>query len=212
MMTNQKYKKNIQVRRQFVWVFLSAVISLGLVSCGQSYSSQRVVFYYDMNQPVPIMSRGRAQVEPLLAFFLETNPAGDRDEVVRIAQMYLEEAAIEGVNHDVAFCQMCVETNYLRFTGAVSRRQNNFCGLGATGGSAPGDSFGTMQTGVRAHIQHLKAYASHDRLRRRCVDPRFDLVRRGSAPCVQDLTKKWATDPEYGYKIKKKLQSMERYL
>ena len=60
----------------------------------------------------------------LLTFFLEANPAADRDEVVRIAQMYLEEAAIEGVNHDVAFCQMCVETNYLRFGGAVSRWQN----------------------------------------------------------------------------------------
>jgi len=113
---------------------------------------------------------------------------------------------------DSAICQMAHETNYLRFGGDVEARQNNFCGLGATGGGEPGLSFSSVKIGVRAHIQHLKAYANARPLRRKPVDPRFALVRRGRAPYVEGLTGTWATDPQYGAKLKRKLQALEKHL
>jgi hypothetical protein len=147
-----------------------------------------------------------------VSFLLLTNPNANKSEVRKIARCYISEAAAEDVNHDVAFCQMCVETNYLRFGGDVAGWQNNFCGLGATGGRAAGASFESVQIGVRAHIQHLKAYASRMPLNQPVVDPGFDRVRRGSAIHVEDLAGRWATDPYYGTTIRKKLQVLAALL
>jgi hypothetical protein len=158
------------------------------------------------------MNCGLATAGGLARFLLETNPQADDNEVSVIVQHYIEEAAVEGVNHDVAFCQMCVETDFLRFTGDVRRSQNNFGGIGATGGGVPGDSFESVQIGIRAQIQHLKAYGSRRRIRSRLVDPRFRKVRRGSGRHVEDLSGKWAADPNYGYKIRKKLQSLTKWI
>lgn len=168
--------------------------------------------YLNVHQPLGIMTCGMAGVEEMVKFFAETNPNGNIAEVMEIAQYYIDEAALENVNHDIAFCQMCVETNYLRFTGVVSRSQNNFAGIGATGGDNPGNSFTTMQEGVRAQIQHLKAYASRERLRSKNVDPRFEKVKRGSASFVVQLAGKWAADPQYGIKIRAKLKDLGRHI
>ena len=40
-----------------------------------------------------------------------------------------------------------------------SPTQNNFAGLGATGRGEPGESFKDIETGVRAHLEHLLLYA-----------------------------------------------------
>jgi hypothetical protein len=158
------------------------------------------------------MSCGLATSHDLVQFFLQTHPEADVSEVSVIAEYYVEEAAIEGVNHDVAFCQMCIETNFLRFGGDVHRRQNNFGGIGATGNGVPGDSFESVQMGIRAQVQHLKAYGNRRRLRRRLVDPRFAKVRRGSARYVEGLSGKWAADLNYGAKIREKLQSLTKWI
>ncbi|MCP4707552.1 MAG: glucosaminidase domain-containing protein [Planctomycetes bacterium] len=152
-------------------------------------------------EQIPIMSQGLSESRQLTGFLMTKNPQADENEVMRVAQTYIREAAIDGANHDIAFCQMCLETNYLRYTGDVRRNQNNYCGLGATGGGVPGHSFPNMQIGIRAHIQHLKAYGSTSPLRQALVDPRFDKVRRGRSLYVPGLTSTWATDPEYGDKI-----------
>ena len=167
-------------------------VTVLLVSCNGPRCVRTTVSYDDLSRPLPIMSCGSAQIHDLLLFFLETNPQADISEVTEIAQLYIEEAGAEGVNHDVAFCQMCIETNYLRFGGDVRREQNNFAGIGATGNGVPGDSFDSVRMGIRAQIQHLKAYGGKKRLRRRLVDPRFRRVRRGSAPYVENLSRKWA--------------------
>jgi N-acetylmuramoyl-L-alanine amidase len=66
----------------------------------------------------------------------------------------------------------------------VNRGQNNFAGIGATGGDVRGASFSTPEEGVLAHLQHLYAYATTNPLPTQysLVDPRFHLVQRGSAP------------------------------
>lgn len=99
-----------------------------------------------------------------------------------------------GIRGDIAFAQAMHETNFLRFTGDVKPGQNNFAGIGATGNGAAGASFSTQEEGVLAHIQHLYAYASTQRLPPKypLADPRFSLVKRGSAKLWQELNGKWA--------------------
>ena len=100
------------------------------------------------------------------------------------------------------------ETGFLRYGGDVERSQYNFAGLGATGNGAKGNSFATVREGIRAQIQHLKAYASTETLNNPCVDSRFKYVTRGCAPYVEWLGisenpsgKGWATAKKYGYSI-----------
>jgi hypothetical protein len=118
-----------------------------------------------------------------------------------IPAIYREEATIEGVNYDIAFCQMCLETGFLQFDGDVQPEQNNFGGIGAIGNGARGDSFSDRRIGIRAQIQHLKAYATTKPLVQPLVDPRFGLVKRGTAPWVGQLAGRWAEDINYDKKI-----------
>jgi hypothetical protein len=113
----------------------------------------------------------------------------------------VEESYAEGVNHDTAFAQMCLETGFLRYGGLVSPDMNNFCGLGSTGPGHPGEIFPDPRTGVRAHIQHLKAYASEEPLNGTLVDPRYRYVKYGSSPAIDGLAGTWAADPKYAEKI-----------
>jgi len=151
--------------------------------------------------PQEIMSKGLLPKSRMISFLWISNQSLEVEEVEQIVDLYIREAKAEGVNHDIAFIQMCLETGYLKFGGDVKRYQNNFCGLGAVGNGVPGLSFRSMEEGVRAHIQHLKAYASSDSLRNELVNNRFHVVKRGSATNIHELTGKWATDPLYGKKI-----------
>ncbi|MGA0201229.1 MAG: N-acetylmuramoyl-L-alanine amidase, partial [Prochlorotrichaceae cyanobacterium] len=80
-----------------------------------------------------IMGHGYTSDVQLMVFLKGNNPEA-LGQFSEIAKLYREEAAIEGINHDIAFCQMCLETNFLRFGGDVKANQNNFAGLGAIGG------------------------------------------------------------------------------
>lgn len=128
--------------------------------------------------------------------------SGGAPTIEEFATIVCEEAAAEGVRAEVVFCQAMWETGWLRFGGDVSVGQFNFAGLGATGGGAAGATFPSVREGVRAQVQHLKAYASTLPLKNTCVDPRFHLVTRGCAPTVEQLSGRWAVPGEgYGTNI-----------
>ena len=139
--------------------------------------------------------------EVQLMMFLKSNNESGLNDFPDLPKLYREEASTEGINYDIAFCQMCVETSFLRFGGAVNPAQNNFAGIGSVGGGAEGASFPSARLGVRAQIQHLKAYANKEPLVEELVDPRFRFVSRGIAPLVGQLSGRWAADPQYGDKI-----------
>ncbi len=140
------------------------------------------------------------EVEQMVDFYNRTSPidypsdalsAGGAASIEDLAACYLTECQAEGIKVEVAFCQMILETGYLAYGGDVSITQYNFAGLGATGNGASGASFSSVEEGVRAQVQHLKAYASptvtqadlaHD-----LVDPRFEYVTKGSAKFVEIL-------------------------
>lgn len=147
---------------------------------------------------IAIMGKAKATAAQMKAYIASRNPGEKWQSIVDI---YLEEGAAEGVRGDVAFAQSCLETGNFKFTGDVTEDQNNFAGIGTTGGGVKGHYFKDVRTGVRAQIQHLKAYASKDALKNDCVDPRFSLVTRGIATTVDALEGKWATGKGYGKKI-----------
>ena len=143
---------------------------------------------------------------------------GGAASIENFCQIYFEEANAEGIKAEVAFAQAMHETGWLQFGGDVKIEQFNFAGIGATGGGAPGLSFSDVRTGIRAHIQHLKAYASEAPLNNEKVDPRFDYVARNSAPYVEWLGQKenptgagWATAAGYGYRVKEIILQLFKY-
>ncbi len=146
-----------------------------------------------------IMSNGKAS-EVQLIMFLKSNNENALNQFPDLPRIYREEAAIEGVNYDIAFCQMCVETGFLTFSGSITPAQNNFAGLGSATGTRAA-TFPSATIGVRAQIQHLKAYASLEPLVQPEVDPRFRFVTRGIAPLVEQISGRWAADPRYGERI-----------
>lgn len=158
-----------------------------------------------------IMGNGSVSVSQMVKMYKEHNdfyPYSDTNvpTIEKFCEIYQEECKAEGVKVEVAFCQAMLETGFLKFGGDVEKDQYNFAGLGATGGGEKGLSFPDIRTGIRAQVQHLKAYASADSLKNECVDPRFQYVTRGSAKYVQWLGIQenpnnvgWAASANYGY-------------
>lgn len=131
-----------------------------------------------------------------------------------IARWYEHWGKAWRVRWDYAFFQMAVETNFLTYRrgdgrmGDVDPKQNNFAGIGTTGGGVPGDRYPDAKTGVLAHIQHLVAYSGE-----RLADPvaprtklkQDDIVEaslRLARPVrFADLARRWAVDKRYGESI-----------
>ena len=159
-----------------------------------------------------IMDKGQLSATQLADYFVSKNPDADYEHIKNFAQIYIDEASAEGINSDVAFAQMCVETGYLRFGNLVQPEWHNYCGLGAMDAEHPGERFETEELGVRAHIQHLQAYGTKEetQLNNELIDPRYNWVHK--TKYVEDifgLTGTWATDPNYAAKIERVLQQIE---
>jgi hypothetical protein len=173
-----------------------------------TFSSGMMQFHFDgfADRPsVQINRRGTLSKGRMMSFLWNHNKRLDFLLIEQIVDLYLKESDYEGINHDIAFIQMCHETGFLKFTGDVGAHQHNYCGLGATGNGVAGLSFPSMEMGVRAHVPHLKAYASAETIKGTVVYDRIRFVKRGMSPSLHDLTGKWATDPLYGEKIERLL-------
>lgn len=162
----------------------------------------------DTSSYMKIMGKAVATVKQMREYIKVKNSVVAQS-VLDMIPLYLSEGKAEGVRGDIAFAQSCLETGNFNFSGsAVTLEQNNFCGMGVTGNGLKGNSFNTAQSGIRAQIQHLKAYADTTELLNGLVDPRFKYVVRGSAPYVEWLGiqenpqgKGWAAGAGYGVKI-----------
>lgn len=185
-------------RKIYTFVFLLMVL---MMNATEPYSPLKINFTSQNYYSIYIMDQGKSEIEDLVSLLQFYNPDITYKQALAIASVYVTESLEEGVNHDIAFCQMVLETGFLNFGGTVQEYQNNFCGLGATAAHIKGESFPDVKTGVRAHIQHLKAYASHKSVNNKCIDRRFKYVKRGIAPTIYGLTGKWAADPLYDKKI-----------
>ena len=161
-----------------------------------------------------LLDQGQLTAEELAAYFLSRNSEEDPEHILQFAQYYIDEASLEGINSDVAFAQMCLETGFLRFGGLVQPEFHNYCGLGAMDAEHPGEVFETEELGVRAHIQHLQAYATKEetQLNGELIDPRYNWVHKTKyIETIYELAGNWATDPLYGQKIETILNNMGYY-
>ena len=164
-------------------------------------------------------------VDQMVAYFEASKEAYPEDVMRKggaatirdFCQIYYEESVAEGIKAEVAFVQAMKETGWLQFTGVVKAEQYNFAGMGATGNGVSGESFKDVREGVRAQIQHLKAYGSTKSLNQTCVDNRFKYVERGSAIYVEWLSipnnpkkKGWAAAKGYGVDIVKMIQKLKK--
>lgn len=173
---------------------------------------------------ISIMGEARATKEQMVAYYQRNNSsypyAGTNVPTIQdFVQTTINEANYEGVRADVAFALMMHETGFLKFGGDVAPSQYNFGGIGATGGGVAGNSFHDPQIGIRAVVQHLKAYATTLPLNRAAnnsewetpyADPRYNLVAKGSVPFVDGLgSGKWAADRSYAASLLSKINYME---
>ena len=172
----------------------------------------------------PIMGKSEVDWRQLAEYFQSSSnqyPAeilgkGGAPDIETFSRIYCEEAVAEGVRPEVAFVQTMKETGWLQYGGDAQIEQYNFAGLGTTGGGVQGNSFRDVRTGVRAQIQHLKAYATDESLNNTCVDERYEFVDKGSAPYVEWLGQNenpkgagWATGRNYGYDIVRMIRQMQ---
>ena len=149
----------------------------------------------------------------LMSFLKSRNP-GVEARFADIANIYKRHGERWHVRWDYAFYQMAVETNFLSYKqgngrwGDVDPRQNNFAGLGTTGGGVPGDSYPDVNTGVLAQIQHLVAYSGEhitDPVGARTKLKQDDIIElmehlKGHVT-FNDLSHRWAVDRHYGASI-----------
>ena len=137
-----------------------------------------------------------------------------------LAAAFVAEGQREGVRGDIAFAQAVLETGWFAFSGSVSPSSNNFAGIGATDAGGAPARFSNATLGVRAQIQHLRAYADRTAtscttppLHAKCEDPRFHLVSpKGKAPTWNVMGNgNWATDPGYAAKVLGLYKEMRAY-
>lgn len=200
----QLYTSNNSAAQKWVFEYISKDVQVSLTKImGTSQTSvAQMVRYYKANASGydTFKAKYEGKYDGSLA-------KGGASTIEQFAQIFYEEANTEGVKAEVAFTQCMKETGFLKYGGDVLPNQYNFAGIGATGG-VHGAKFKNVRTGIRAQIQHLKAYASTSPLKNACVDPRFNYVSRNTAPYVEWLGKQenpngygWATAKNYGYDI-----------
>jgi len=169
--------------------------------------------YYNASTPQPkvnpnravntsrsVMGTGSTNPQRVIAYAArKRNSALSNTEIVIINE-YFNEARYEGVNVDLAIAQMLYATDYFR-----NRERMATCNYGGLSGA----SFQNWTIGVRAHIQHLKAYG-RQRPNRELVDPRFSFAwDRGSPGITFDQVYPiWSQKPNYRQNIEEILRNL----
>lgn len=192
-----------------------AMLALALAASSCSKSPISPTAPTPTSNSTPIMGVARLDAAQLAAWFngRQPQPAGSYAATVgvtELARFYIEEGAAEGVAGDIAFAQSVLETGWFRFGGVVPASFNNFAGIGATDTDPSPARFADARIGVRAQIQHLRAYADPTAvtctmppLNNPCVDPRFALVvPKGKARTWEEMGNgNWSTSAGYSTSI-----------
>ncbi len=155
----------------------------------------------------PLVGVWSGAAERLASFLLQASPSPRFTVPVPVlAEYYIRYCREAGLRADLLWAQMIHETGYGMYGGALVPEQNNYAGIGATGGGEPGAWFPTAEAGVVAHVAHMVAYvydSSPVPWADATTDPRFDFVYpRGAASVLADLNGRWAVPgTEYGQHV-----------
>lgn len=198
------------IERQMLAIGLAALGALSLTAAGAARPATAAT------PEIRITGSNRVPVcvtPDKLTRFLESGNPSIEPKFRGIARFYKEHGERLRVRWDYAFFQMIIETNYLKFAnnngkGDVSPKQNNFAGIGTTGGGVPGDSFPDVSTGVLGQMQHLVAYSGEpvaNPVAPRTRDRQDDIIKASlklkRPPTFRDLAGRWAVDKKYATSI-----------
>ena len=92
---------------------------------------------------------------------------------VNALQYYQKYGEYYGVRYDFAIMQSVDETGFWSFKGDCPASNNNFAGIGCTGGGEKGEAYVSMEQGIHAQIQLLAIRAGVDVPRELVVSPRY---------------------------------------
>jgi hypothetical protein len=193
----------------------SSVVACAAVAVGSAPAEAAPPIRTSAKAPVPACVTP-ARLDSFLAHHNKARGYSLAPRFHGIASWYREHGERHRVRWDYAFFQMLLETNFLSYRrgdgkwGDVDPKQNNFAGLGTTGGGVPGDTYPDVSTGVLAQIQHLVVYSGE-----RLENPvghrtrlKQDVILKSVAPIASkrpvtfaDLARRWAADRHYGRSI-----------
>jgi len=152
-----------------------------------------------------VEGKGSLDKTKIMAHIKKQNPSINNDYLDSLISAYIQEAVFENINHDIAIAQMLYATSFLK--GGKFMSSNNFGGLLEL--PAWNGSFANMTDGVRAHIQHIKGYASVTMNNRQIVDPRYYLLVNlnylGTVKTFDQLCERWVS-PSASAEYKKSIQ------
>ena len=171
-----------------------------------------------IQEEITILGETEVSPEKMIAYIKKKNPGAKLNcSIEELVRIYYEEGKAEGVRADLALCQAIKETGCFAYGKDVIPAQNNYCGLGTTGGGVQGVFFATPKDGIRAHIQHLLAYATTRSPRKKLVDPRYVLIKDdhpeifGKVNTWVGLNGKWAVPGKnYGQEILNMLEEAKK--
>ena len=197
----------MRTRRLLPLSILLAALAVGLAACAPVKGPAA--------GPVPVMGQSDLGAEQIAGYFWAHQPPGSPCLTVSVEELtayFAFHGNLENVRGDIAFAQALVETGWFRYGGQVHCWQNNYGGMSG--------SFPDAETGVRAQIQHLRAYAdpsatscSQPPLHTPCADPTFNFVSpKGKAPNWNDMGNgNWAAAPDYAGKVLGVYNEMRAY-
>jgi len=121
------------------------------------------------------------------------------------ADLYKKHGETYGVCWDMTVFQSCLETGFWKFGGDVKVTQQNYAGIGAVGGGAPGDSFKTPSEGIEAQIQNMALRSGVSIPKEKIISPyvqkNYDLIRGRGTKTWESLSGTYAADKQYHEKI-----------
>jgi hypothetical protein len=178
------------------------------ISSNINTANQDVQAFPSSGRSTTVEGRGSLDKNRIIAYIKAQNSSVMKD-AEKLIDIYIEEAAFENINHDIAIAQMLHATNFLKNQQRVS--SHNYAGLI----ELPNwnGRFANMTEGVRAHIQHIKGYASSTLNRQQIVDPRYyilvNLRYLGTVKTFDQLYEKWTANPaNYRKNIEKILDGL----
>ena len=142
-----------------------------------------------------------------LVRIFENRNSAQVEKARRLAPIYIQYGELFNMRADIVWAQMIHETGFLEYTGDVAPEQNNFAGIGATGGGVPGNSFATEELGIVAQYAHLAWYYYPGHVNEYCssvYDPRHfgdTHTRYTGDTTLNHMNGRWAPGATYTYKI-----------
>ena len=167
----------------------------------------------ERNNVKNIEGKGFLEKADIVSYIRSKNAAVSSREIEVIIDTYIREAQRENINHDIAIAQMCYATDNLKNQQRLSA--HNYAGFDAVNGVPV--RYANMGEGVRAHIQHLKGYASRQRPQGDIVDKRYQILIdkhiQGTVKTLDALFENWAPgfSRSYGNVINNILDDLYRF-